>query len=141
MQSSSDLLETILKRVSRSFFLSLKILPKSLRHPIGLAYLFARAADTIADTALISQAKRLAYLELFRSGFREGSPSQIHTVKEALTGPQKTPWEWELLARLEDCFALYRELGKGDRERIARLLLTSPMMVLMSWVIGSLRIP
>ena len=48
-----DRLNALLKRVSRSFYLTLRILPRSLRTPIGLAYLFARAADTIADTALI----------------------------------------------------------------------------------------
>ncbi len=131
MQPNPDLLETILKRVSRSFFLSLKILPRSLRHPIGLAYLLARAADTIADTALISREKRLAYLELFRRELRGGSPSSIPPVQEALTGPQRTPGERELLVHLEDCFTLYRGLEKGDRERVARLLLTLTQGMIM----------
>jgi len=131
MPPNPDPLETILKRVSRSFFLSLRILPGSLRHPIGLAYLLARAADTIADTALISREKRLAYLELFRREFLEGSPSQISAVEKALTGPQRTPGERELLSHLEDCLTLYRRLGKGDRERIARLLLTLTQGMIM----------
>ena len=50
-QAALDRLDTVLKRVSRSFYLSLRILPRSLRTPIGLAYLFARAADTIAKHA------------------------------------------------------------------------------------------
>ena len=37
--------------MSRSFYLTLKALPKELREPISLAYLLARTADTIADTA------------------------------------------------------------------------------------------
>jgi farnesyl-diphosphate farnesyltransferase len=40
----------ILRSVSRSFYLSLRILPKPLRDPISLAYLLARATDTIADS-------------------------------------------------------------------------------------------
>ena len=44
------LLGVTLRSVSRSFYLSLAILPRSLREPIGLAYLLARAADTVADT-------------------------------------------------------------------------------------------
>jgi len=40
----------ILRSVSRSFYLSLRVLPRSLRDPLSLAYLLARATDTIADT-------------------------------------------------------------------------------------------
>jgi farnesyl-diphosphate farnesyltransferase len=40
----------ILRSVSRSFYLSLRALPGPLRDPLSLAYLLARATDTIADT-------------------------------------------------------------------------------------------
>ena len=40
----------VLRSVSRSFYLSLRILPGPLRDPLSLAYLLARATDTIADT-------------------------------------------------------------------------------------------
>src|SRR5256886_16708799 len=40
----------VLRSVSRSFYLSLRILPAGLREPLSLAYLLARATDTIADT-------------------------------------------------------------------------------------------
>ncbi len=41
---------SILCSVSRSFYLSLRVLPGPLREPLSLAYLLARATDTIADT-------------------------------------------------------------------------------------------
>ena len=47
------LLGSLLKSVSRSFYLTLRVLPTGMRDPVGLAYLLARAADTIADTSLI----------------------------------------------------------------------------------------
>lgn len=131
VEPHEDLLKTILKGVSRSFFVSLRILPRSLRLPIGLAYLFARAADTIADTALLSRAQRLEYLELFRSEFQGDGPSRIREVKEALTGFQQTLWERELLDRLEECFALYRVLAEEDQERVRRLLLTLTQGMIM----------
>ena len=56
------LLRSLLKSVSRSFYLTLSILPAGMRDPVGLAYLLARAADTIADTSLIAQEKRLELL-------------------------------------------------------------------------------
>ena len=43
----------LLKRVSRSFYLSLRMLPGSVRPTIGLAYLLARASDSIADAASV----------------------------------------------------------------------------------------
>ena len=39
----------LLKNVARSFYLSIRLLPSSLREPVALAYLLARASDTIAD--------------------------------------------------------------------------------------------
>jgi farnesyl-diphosphate farnesyltransferase len=41
----------LLKRVSRSFYLSLRMLPGCVRPTLGLAYLLARASDSIADAA------------------------------------------------------------------------------------------
>ncbi|MEE8153286.1 MAG: squalene/phytoene synthase family protein, partial [candidate division NC10 bacterium] len=43
-KGNSDLFGDILKRVSRTFYLSLNVLPRDVRRPVGLAYLFARAA-------------------------------------------------------------------------------------------------
>lgn len=57
----------LLASVSRSFYLTLKALPKELREPISLAYLLARTADTIADTASVSAAVRLDCLERYRA--------------------------------------------------------------------------
>ncbi len=56
----------LLASVSRSFYLTLKALPKQVREPISLAYLLARSADTIADTAAVHPATRLDILPRFR---------------------------------------------------------------------------
>ncbi|MEE9249206.1 MAG: squalene/phytoene synthase family protein, partial [Dehalococcoidia bacterium] len=56
------LLKDILKSVSRAFYLTLRILPGGLRESVGLAYLLARAADTIADTRALEPEERLARL-------------------------------------------------------------------------------
>jgi farnesyl-diphosphate farnesyltransferase len=121
---SHDLLSQILPRVSRSFYLSLRVLPKSVRRPIGLAYLFCRAADTIADTALLPPSARLTYLEQYRATFREGGGSDVAALRQALSSPQQNPAERELLVRLEDCFALLHDLPIEDRRAITELVLT-----------------
>jgi len=59
----------LLRRVSRSFHLSLAILPRSLRAPVGLAYLLARLADTVADTRLVPRAERLGHLATLRRAY------------------------------------------------------------------------
>ena len=43
-------IDTLLKDTSRSFFVTLEMLPKNIRRQVGLLYLLARVADTIADT-------------------------------------------------------------------------------------------
>ncbi len=64
---TSDLTSAILKSVSRSFYLSLAVLPAAVRPAIGLAYLLARAADTIADTRLIDRHQRITHLLALRA--------------------------------------------------------------------------
>ena len=68
-------LQQILKNVSRSFYLSLRALPGSVRKQVSLAYLFCRVADTIADTAIFPHCKRLQILRGFRKQFLLDTPS------------------------------------------------------------------
>ena len=46
----NEKIDNLLKNTSRSFYPTLKYLPKKVRGQIGLLYLLARVADTIADT-------------------------------------------------------------------------------------------
>ena len=78
------LLSTLLKKVSRSFYLSMAILPNQLRLPISLAYLIARAADTIADTSIIPSFKRSDYLKLLQQQLDTPSPSSLKTLSNEL---------------------------------------------------------
>lgn len=66
MPNSTYLPLDLLKRVSRSFYLTLRVLPSKLREPIALAYLLARAADTIADTPSIPASERINLLHQLR---------------------------------------------------------------------------
>ena len=46
----NEKIDNLLKTTSRSFYPTLKYLPKKVRGQIGLLYLLARVADTIADS-------------------------------------------------------------------------------------------
>jgi farnesyl-diphosphate farnesyltransferase len=70
MDPGAGLLSGLLRDVSRSFYLTLRILPAPVRPQIGLAYLLARISDTIADTDLIPIPNRLAALHEFGDALR-----------------------------------------------------------------------
>ncbi len=55
--------DPLLKDVSRSFYLSLRLLPCAVRGSLSLAYLLARASDTIADAIPASIEDRLKLFE------------------------------------------------------------------------------
>ncbi len=123
---AARLLSELLKRVSRSFYLTLAALPAGLRESMGLAYLFARAADTIADTDLIARTKRLELLLSFRAQFVEDQidPAAIAAVQSALLPHQHDSGERTLLEQLPACFDVLRGLPEGDQDRIRGLMPT-----------------
>lgn len=121
---SRDSLHDLLKGVSRSFYLTLAILPRSMRRPLGVGYLLARAADTIADTRIIPAHDRRAALDLFRCELDFPTPSRLSDIAASLTGPAQNPAERTLLARLPECLAAFRGLAEDDQVRLRRLLHT-----------------
>lgn len=91
---------------------------------MGLAYLFARAADTIADTDLIGREERLRYLNQFRAQFTDGEVQRkdVQAIQTALVAHQMDSAERVLLQRLDECLALYDQLDPDDQERIRWLM-------------------
>ena len=120
------LLHDLLKRVSRSFYLTLTVLPRTIRTQIGLAYLFARAADTIADTHIIDMARRQRCLALFREQFQSSGSSHeaLEDIRAAFDIDQPLEADLILLTRLNDCFTLFHALTPSDQDRIRNLMLT-----------------
>jgi farnesyl-diphosphate farnesyltransferase len=120
-------MRVLLKQVSRSFYLTLMAVPRSVRDQIGLAYLFARAADTIADTDLIERRERLHFLHEFRAQFAGADGvdrDAVRSIQAALVPHQRDSGERRLLERLGDCFRLHDDLDHADRRRICALMTT-----------------
>jgi farnesyl-diphosphate farnesyltransferase len=63
---NSKLPTDLLRATSRSFYLTLRVLPAAVRPQIGLAYLLARTTDTIADTEIVPLDQRLHALQQLR---------------------------------------------------------------------------
>ena len=118
------LLHDVLKQVSRSFYLTLAVLPGCVAKQVGLAYLFARAADTIADAGRVDRTTRAELLRQLKLQFVEESCNheEIKTI-QAMTAPQQEhPGERTLLEHLDRCFHVYENLTPEDRVEIRRVL-------------------
>lgn len=109
----------LLAGVSRSFYLTLKALPGSLREPLSIAYLLARAADTIADTAAISSEVRLAELvefdRLVQRQVRDavGEEKFCQCMMRDFAPGQTDADESELMRRLPELFDAFHKLRGG----------------------------
>jgi farnesyl-diphosphate farnesyltransferase len=102
------------------------VVPADVRDQVSLAYLFARAADTIADTELIDRPRRLDYLTQLKAQFVSDQISwtQVRDIQQALGPLQQDSAERQLLERLEDCFTLLQGFSPDDRRRVQRLMTT-----------------
>ncbi len=102
------------------------MVPADVRDQVSLAYLFARAADTIADTELIDRPRRLDYLRQLKTQFVSDQIAwaQVHDIQKALVPLQHESAESVLIERLEDCFKLLQGFSPDDRRRVQRLMTT-----------------
>jgi farnesyl-diphosphate farnesyltransferase len=112
----------LLKATSRSFYLTLRVLPPHVRPQIGLAYLLARTTDTIADTEIIPLAQRLDALNKLRERIL-GYTSRPLDLGE-LAQQQGSPAEKLLLEKVEDALALLQTLSPDDLKLVRDVLAT-----------------
>jgi farnesyl-diphosphate farnesyltransferase len=117
-------LETaLLRSVSRSFYLSIRFLPAQLREAIALAYLLARATDTVADTAKISSSVRTETLRMLSAGIqRKASREVVADLIASFVPLQTNASERELLESLPDCLAWLEQIEQADRVDIRVVL-------------------
>jgi len=110
------LLTELLKAVSRSFYLTLKVLPSSVRDQIGLAYLLARTSDTIADTEIIPAADRIEVLNQYQDRVLGRKNGLVDL--SAFAGSQGDDSERELLERAEEGVSFLGGFSGKDQEYI-----------------------
>nr|WKF59497.1 Presqualene diphosphate synthase [Paraburkholderia busanensis] len=120
------LLGPLLKGVSRSFYLTLRVLPTGMRAPIGLAYLLARAADTIADTSLISPEQRLELLLALRAHVNGATDdgTLLRRLTAEVAGQQTQSDEKVLLESLGPALDVLSQLGESDRKAVRGIVTT-----------------
>ncbi|MCX6891041.1 MAG: phytoene/squalene synthase family protein [Verrucomicrobia bacterium] len=120
--AQKELLSGLLKDVSRSFYLTLRLLPGKVRPQIGLAYLLARTTDTIADTGLVPLEQRLQSLQDLRARILGTRPAPLEFG--SLARHQASPAERILLERCEEGLSLLQTLSAGDRRLVVEVLQT-----------------
>lgn len=114
----------ILKKVSRSLYLSLRVLPRGLRTPMALGYLLARAADTITDTRIVAATNRIDGLNFLKQNLHNKfqDPTGWKNFFGVLTGHQAIPEERSLLLELPNLVELFWKLPDADRSDIQVVL-------------------
>ena len=113
-------IEKLLEETSRAFYLTLNKLPSGVRRQIGLLYLLARIADTIADSSVGTTDELLQTLKSYNS--RAQGVSEKMPDMTGLSESQANPSEARLLLRSNDAVELLIELSDWDREAIRTCL-------------------
>ena len=123
-QSSIQHLQTtILRSVSRSFYLSIRFLPQQLREPLALAYLLARTTDTVADTTRIPGTVRTETVKMLSDGIQGKVSREVVINHVASFVPlQENAAEQTLLDSLPDCLKWLEQIGEADRDDIRTVL-------------------
>jgi len=114
----------LLRGVSRSFYLSIRLLPAPLRHPIGIAYLLARATDTVADTAGLPVDVRRDLLETLTTAIEGRTPAHaaLSRLAAVFAGEQAGAGEHRLVLALPECLEQLEALAPADRDDVRAVL-------------------
>ena len=117
----------ILRNVSRSFDLSIRLLPSTLQAPVAIGYLLARATDTVADTAALDLNERRVLLNLMTQVI--ATPAQdtaqtqeISRLSQAFAAQQTDPHERALMQALPQCLPLIQALDEADQASVRQVL-------------------
>lgn len=112
---------TLARDVSRSFSITLKLLPGPMRGPVSLAYLLARASDTLADTDEVPSAERIERLAGFVAEI-DGAGSSWRADLGGFVELQKHQGERRLMERLGECFAQLDALPGPQQEIVRKVI-------------------
>lgn len=112
LEVTDPLGKQVLKGVSRSFYLTLRLLPRPMRGAASLGYLLARTSDTLADTAAAPVEARLQCLDQFQRALagKSEAPRWPVSVLNAISDSR----ERHLLESSGEVFAWLRSLPDAE---------------------------
>ena len=113
-------IDTLLEETSRSFFITLQALPAKVRAQVGLLYLLARIADTVADSKQGETQLLLDTLQAYNEVAQGRSQSLPDFSELALI--QDNDSEAKLLQNVSTVVACLEKFSVGDQARIRECL-------------------
>jgi farnesyl-diphosphate farnesyltransferase len=117
--------QALLKKVSRSFYLTLKALPLAIRNEIGVAYLLARCSDTLADSVEVSD--HMIMLQWFKNLLIQNNENELEDFSNELArkGYHQLSHEGEaeLMRRVKEVFDLFDGLNVNIKILIRLMIL------------------
>jgi farnesyl-diphosphate farnesyltransferase len=121
------MLQQLLEGVSRSFYLTVRVLPGAVRPQISLAYLLARASDTIADTTAVAVGRRREALLELRAAVRDSVEGRKTAFRPAVAAALSCPGpasgaERLLLESVDAILGAMSTLPDSDRLLIGAVL-------------------
>ena len=111
-------IDGLLKATSRSFHLTLTSLPNSVRDQVGLLYLLARLADTIADSKTEDVEALIEALDGYQNHLLNEEKIDLSSIAQL----QEDTDEKRLLENLESVVNAYRNMDAKDSRLMQRCL-------------------
>lgn len=112
-------IDELLRATSRSFHLTLTALPSSIRDQLGLLYLLARLADTIADSKTKDVSMLIDALDGYRELLVEGNEIDLEHIAQI----QENSDEKMLLENLDSVLRAFSQIDDLDRDLMLKCLL------------------
>jgi farnesyl-diphosphate farnesyltransferase len=113
-------IDSLLEKTSRSFYPTLKYLPKKIRGQIGLLYLLARVADTIADSKEGETESLIQALTEYNE-VAQGRSTELPDLAH-LADIQANADEGELLRNVQKVVDALKIYTEGDQQRMLECL-------------------
>ena len=116
-------LPALLRGVSRSFDVSIRLLPLQLRQPVSVAYLLARASDTVADTVKLQVEQRRDMLDSLVAAIEGRMPEfDVANTLAPFVSLQDDPEERNLIIAVPQCLGWLKQLAPADRDDVRAVL-------------------
>ena len=119
---TGELEKQVLKGVSRSFYLTLRLLPGPMRGAASLGYLLARTSDTLADSTAAPVDARLQCLDQFSRAVAAKSEAPRWPV--SILNATADSKERHLLESSAEVFTWLRSLPAAEAELVCEVLAT-----------------
>ncbi len=124
-QTHNFIFKTFLSRVSRSFYLTLKIIPPEIRDTLSLTYLLARITDNIIDDYHFSYYKKTYFIYLLQLEITNNiDEAKKATFDRLLSRILDQIDDKELIQALPLCLKFFSELPPTDKSLAVKVLTT-----------------